>query len=518
MISDDQIDSIAFLVLNPTYGIDPNPEIYQEYLDILKPTKGEVDVTGTPAQNAACLTKILEFLVDGNTIEFALDQVSTSERFGGQHGIANHFLAYRDSEHSSNNTQENKDRCLKVLEGLAKYRCVSENIEEMKKSYDEIITQAGSGIEMYEKFVETTEKFSAAIQKTEDLYVDSSESSFSVGQEGNTLVEVGERLLNKFDKSKKIPSGFKYLDEEILYGGFDQTRLYTYAGNAGSGKSTILLNMAINGAIHTEYKGPLADLHKIFLYITLENDVEETLERMYCSRYSITPIQFRRQLKADVKGTTERFEEDMKAFNSTVYVKHFPSSSLTVQKLETEIKKLEEKKRGDPDKKVVAIYVDYLDLLKSISTKDLRFQLNEITQDLKEIARRNKLPVITATQLNRESYTAKSAYNLNPSMLAESIGKVFIADFMGFLARSQQDNLVFFKVGKNRSGPLGKPMDFKVNFEHFKFIECQEAEENGKKKTDSVVHSNPTEDTLKMVTSKKKSKFSGFSFDGRNNL
>ena len=493
-LNDNQINAICFLVLNKTYGIDPNPELYQEYLDILKPGKKDVDVVGSYSQKGECITHILSILIDGKDIDYALGEISQSPKWNASSGMLESILAYRDD---GNNLQgdgkETKKKCLDIIDGLSKYRCVMDHVDEFKEMYEIFTVTGGTGREMFQKMVEFNDKIGESIQKAENTYANNTESTVVLGKDGDDLIPVLERTLAKFDRKNKIPSGFNYLDDKILDGGFDQTRLYTFAGNSGSGKSTILINMALNAATYNQYIGDLDVKLKIFLYITLENDIEESFERLYCSRYDVSSIQFRRSISINKEDVSKRIDNDLNRFNSKLILKHFAAGTLTVPRLDALIKNLEEENGGSTKCKVAAIYVDYLDLLKAdSSTKDLRLQLNETTQNLKEVARRFRLPVITATQLNRESYTAKSAHTLNASMIAESIGKIFVTDFAGLLVKSEDDGIVFFRVGKNRSGSTGKPMNFKVNFEHFKFIECVELESKKLFKGISPLE-NPTE-------------------------
>jgi KaiC/GvpD/RAD55 family RecA-like ATPase len=46
-----------------------------------------------------------------------------------------------------------------------------------------------------------------------------------------------------------IPSGIRELDEEFLSGGYQPSRIYLYAGISGVGKSILLMNGAIRGAM-----------------------------------------------------------------------------------------------------------------------------------------------------------------------------------------------------------------------------------------------------------------------------
>jgi replicative DNA helicase len=121
---------------------------------------------------------------------------------------------------------------------------------------------------------------------------------------------------------------------------------------------------------------------------------------------------------------------------------------------------------------VAGLYVDYIDLLKTDTKYDLyRIELGDITLALKTVAIEYNIPVITATQLTRDVYRINDPQSLTLSMMSESIKKVEHADCVILLAKDPvDDTVVHGKVGKNRSGKANLSIDFKVDFERYKFI------------------------------------------------
>jgi len=117
---------------------------------------------------------------------------------------------------------------------------------------------------------------------------------------------------------------------------------------------------------------------------------------------------------------------------------------------------------------VKAVYVDYLDLLHSDHPKEhYRLELGEITSSLKTISGNFEIPIITATQLNREAYKRGKNGELGSDMMSESIQKLFIADFSAMMYREDagkkktddgqedQPKKVILKIDKNRDGKTG---------------------------------------------------------------
>ena len=81
--------------------------------------------------------------------------------------------------------------------------------------------------------------------------------------------------------SATLTTGIRQLNA-ILAGGFQSGRLYTFLGNTGGFKSGTLLNMAdqirkFNPQLTKEWPGK----RKTILFITMENSIDETIERLY---------------------------------------------------------------------------------------------------------------------------------------------------------------------------------------------------------------------------------------------
>jgi len=129
------------------------------------------------------------------------------------------------------------------------------------------------------------------------------------------------------------------------------------------------------------------------------------------------------------------------------------------------------KYNSNPEKRVVkAVYIDYLDLLHTDMAKDMyRLELGEILSGLKSLSARYEVPIITATQLNREAYKRNKKNELaGVAMIAESIQKLFIADFTAAMIRDRNDEgiggtgadempkKILLKADKNRDGKTGQ--------------------------------------------------------------
>lgn len=199
------------------------------------------------------------------------------------------------------------------------------------------------------------------------------------------------------DKDKILTTGIKRWNT-ILAPGYLSKRLYTYLAFPGGGKSQILLKSALdikryNG--HIKAKDP--NKNPGVLYITMENDIDETVERIFnmCGNSddirNYTPKQVIKKLKRD--GLLTLTEEN----NIDIIIKYYPNRSIDTNDLYTICQDL-----NDSGTEVIALILDYLKRIrpaeKAATEKE---ELKNITNELKTLAKTLDIPCISAQQLNR---------------------------------------------------------------------------------------------------------------------
>lgn len=199
------------------------------------------------------------------------------------------------------------------------------------------------------------------------------------------------------DKDKILTTGIKRWNT-ILAPGYLSKRLYTYLAFPGGGKSQILLKSALdikryNG--HVKAKDP----NKIpaVLYITMENDIDETVERLFnmCGNSddirNYTPKQVIKKLRRD--GMLTLTEEN----NIDIIIRYYANRSIDTNDLYTIIQDL-----SDSGTEVIALILDYLKRIRpSEKAATEKEELKNITNELKTLAKTLDIPTITAQQLNR---------------------------------------------------------------------------------------------------------------------
>ena len=240
--------------------------------------------------------------------------------------------------------------------------------------------------------------------------------------------EVFETVL--FDSMEKLNNrnrifitGIKHLNT-FLAPGYMSKRLYTYLAFPGGGKSQILLKTAwdikkYNSGI--ECKNP--DHRPAVLMITMENSIEETIERIFNMVSSdddirnYSPKQVKKMLKKDGLTVTDKDNID-------IIIKYYPNRSIDTNDLYGIIQDLE-----DEGVEVIALILDYVKRIrpaeKAMTEKE---ELKNITNELKDLATYWDIPVITAQQLNRTaSAIVDAAIQAKKSDVTKLVGRDGVA-------------------------------------------------------------------------------------------
>lgn len=223
-----------------------------------------------------------------------------------------------------------------------------------------------------------------------------SDQTFSLQEEMfDTVVEGAVQRLN--DRNRIFITGLQLLNA-ILSPGLISKRLYTFLAFPGKGKSTILLKIALDIKKYNSHIKPKdPDKRPAVLFLTLENDIPETIERIYNMTVdsddirNYTPKQVKRKL---------REEGHLKLTNDNaidIIIKEYRNREIDTGDIYSIITDLE-----DEGVETIALIVDYIKRIrpaeKALTEKE---ELKNISNELKEIAKQKDIVVVTAQQLNR---------------------------------------------------------------------------------------------------------------------
>tara|TARA_R110001592_G_scaffold40088_4_gene131807 strand:+ start:3997 stop:5352 length:1356 start_codon:yes stop_codon:yes gene_type:complete len=250
------------------------------------------------------------------------------------------------------------------------------------------------------------------------------------------MSSIEERYTDAVRDTKETP--WEVLNE-LTDGGLGKGELAVFVAPAGIGKSWGLINI---GA-HAIKKGMTV------LHYTLE------LNEAYVGlRYDSVVTGIANQ---NLKHYQSQVKDELEKIDGELIIKHYPTKSVSVMGLRSHIEKCIMN-----DKKPDVVIVDYADLLRGHG-QEKRHELEGIYEDLRGMAGEYEIPVWTASQANR---SALEEDVIDASKIAESYGKVMVADFVISLSRKIADKLAGtgrWHVIKNRFGPDGITLPSKMN-------------------------------------------------------
>ena len=239
----------------------------------------------------------------------------------------------------------------------------------------------------------------------------------------------------------KYTTGIEELDKTVS---FTETNFIVIAARPGVGKSLFMLQSAIANA----KKGIKT------LFISLEMSVKSINERII-NHLSGTDI---RESNKDENGALDvnGFNKDIAAFMQTEdyrqiakYLQVLVIKKSSGESILTEI----EEAIKENDYKIV--FLDYVQLIK-FATLDEWASIRASTKELKNIAFRYNIAVVTGSQVSRNSTErGLDLTQLFGSSSIESDTDIVIGLESAAERRQGQDSVLFVKVLKNREGDLG---------------------------------------------------------------
>lgn len=291
------------------------------------------------------------------------------------------------------------------------------------------------------------------------------------------FVAIKEALAASFDRldelHKKagglrgVPSGFGDLDFKLA--GMQESNLLILAARPGTGKTAFTLNMAQNvAAVH---KMPVA-------FFSLEMSKEELVDRLLVAQADIDAWRLKTGKLSDEDFT--RLSEAMgELAEAPLYIDDTPG--LTIMEMRTKARRIQ------IEHGVKLIIVDYLQLVNPGRKFEGRVQeVSYVSQNLKNIARELKVPVMAVSQLSR-AVEARGTREPQLSDLRESGAIEQDADVVMFLYRPDIEEgekwssnvLTKLLIAKHRNGPLGE-IDLMFRGERIKFYGMEKKKEEKK--------------------------------------
>jgi len=256
---------------------------------------------------------------------------------------------------------------------------------------------------------------------------------------------IGHDYIDDFDErydfyhteEARIPFDITKLND-ITGGGLPNKSLMILMGGVGVGKTATMCSMAASNMM----------LGKNVLYITMEMAEERIAERIDANLLDTSLADLRLLSK---EAYTKRVEQVRSKTAGKLIIKEYPTGNASVFNFRHLIHELKFKKKFKPH----ILYLDYLNICSSARIKmsanlgPYSF-VKAVTEEVRGLAVENDIPVISATQLNREGYGSS-----DPGMehIAESFGTAATGDLIAVIIVNDElagMNQIMFKQIKNR--------------------------------------------------------------------
>lgn len=255
------------------------------------------------------------------------------------------------------------------------------------------------------------------------------------------------RLNKYYNQGGQVSTGWGQMDR-LLYGGMSRQELNFFAGGSGSGKSLLMMNLALNWLVQG-LSG---------VYITLELSEELTSLRTDAMQTGLST----KDIRKDIDNTALKVRMSSKKMGQ-YRVKGMPAQS-NVNDIRSYLKEVQ----IQTGIKVDFVMVDYLDLVMPVSIKvnpnDQFIKDKYVSEELRNLAKELDIVMVTASQLNR---SAVEEIEFDHSHIAGGISKINTADnvFGIFTSRSMRERGKYqLQCMKSRSSTgVGQKIDLEYD-------------------------------------------------------
>ena len=296
------------------------------------------------------------------------------------------------------------------------------------------------------------------------------------------------RIDKYYNSGGQVSTGWPTMDK-ILYGGMSRGELNIFAGGSGSGKSLVMMNIALSW-LQAGLSG---------VYISLELSEELVALRTDAMLTSTGTKEIRKDIE-----TTELKVKMVGKKAGKYRIKALPAQS-NVNDIRSFIKEYQ----IQTNNKVDFLMVDYLDLVMPVSVKvnpnDQFIKDKYVAEELRNLSQELNVLLVTASQLNR---SAVEEIEFDHSHIAGGISKINTADnvFGIFTSRAMKERGRYqIQCMKSRSSTgVGQKIDLEYNIETMRITdpgeEGQESNNSGYKPAASILNSIKTTTTLNPTT------------------
>ena len=271
------------------------------------------------------------------------------------------------------------------------------------------------------------------------------------------------RIEKYYSSGGQVSTGWPQLDK-LLYGGFSRGELNIFAGGSGSGKSLVMMNLALSW-LQQGLSG---------VYVSLELSEELCALRTDAMLTGMGT----KDIRKDIDTTTMKVRLVSKKAGN-YQIKGFPAQS-NVNDIRAYLKEYQ----IQTGRKVDFVMVDYLDLVMPVSAKvspnDLFVKDKYVSEELRNLAKELGVLFVTASQLNRG---AVEEIEFDHSHIAGGLSKINTADnvFGIFTSRAMRERGRYqIQCMKSRSSTgVGQKIDLDYDIESMRITDSGASDDAG---------------------------------------
>lgn len=274
----------------------------------------------------------------------------------------------------------------------------------------------------------------------------------------------------KPDESSKVRIGLPYFDL-VTGGGISKGELWCLQGAPNVGKSIWLVNVS---------KYLMEQGNNVF-YVSLEMDWQKIMRRVGANALGLTMDEYwevmddedeSKRIISEYKRSFERNFQKLGDFDA----EDFPTGSLTVPELENF---LSDNVMGD-GRKIDVVVIDYINIMsnwRNPNSENTYLKIKQLAEDLRAMAKRLDIAVVTATQVNRDAIDASDASMKDTS---ESTGLLHTVDGLFAIVQNpmlKSQNKYKIKTLKNRDGGyVGTSILFNIQYNLMRITQDPDSE------------------------------------------
>ncbi|MBI2338119.1 replicative DNA helicase, partial [Candidatus Daviesbacteria bacterium] len=246
-----------------------------------------------------------------------------------------------------------------------------------------------------------------------------------------------DELQKSSGKLRGVPTGFRDLDSKLA--GMQNSNLIILASRPGQGKTSMALNIAQFVAVSAGL--PVG----IF---SLEMSQEELVDRLLIGQADIEAWKLKTG-RLDEKDFDKLSLAMGELAEAPIFIDDTPG--ITISEMRTKARRLQ------IEHGLKLLIVDYLQLVKGRNLENRVQEVSEISQNLKNLARELKIPVLAISQLSR-AVEQRGTRKPQLADLRESGAIEQDADVVMFIYREDPEHMeqVTLDIQKHRNGPVGE--------------------------------------------------------------